>query len=191
MERYRFFVAHTCGTTTRVDNNVYIGGYLAAADLSHIKRQKITHILKLFSDDQTYAGGYHRHPGIEYLVIDAEDRPDYPLDKHFVDCLKFIQKAIREQGRILVHCHAGISRSATIVLLHLMINTGLSLNKAWAHLKQARPVINPNLGFWGLLKDIHRRTIYLRMGRHVRTRPNHTPLLFQKSFLTSLPEESE
>ena len=72
----------TCETTTRVDETVHIGGFLAAADPDHVRRRGFTHILKLFPDTLSYAGGYHRHPGVEYLVVDARDEPDYPLGGH-------------------------------------------------------------------------------------------------------------
>lgn len=162
-------------STARVDENVHIGGYLAAADPAHVRRQGYTHILKLFPDDKTYAGGYHRHPDVEYLVVGADDVPDYPLDQHFAECLRFIQKAIREKGVILVHCHAGVSRSATIVLLHLMINSGLTLDEGWAILKKARPIANPNPGFRAHLEAVNRRATRFRLEGRAPTRPNLTP----------------
>lgn len=151
----RFF-ARTAGSTTRVDENVHIGGYWAAADPRRVRAEGFTHILKLFGDDRGRPGWWHRHPGVEYLVIAAEDDPGYPLERHFSECLRFIQKGIRGGGQVLVHCHAGISRSATIVLLHLMINRGMSLARAWAHLKARRGVACPNPGFWRSLRRIDR-----------------------------------
>lgn len=171
----RAAIQRACGTTTRVDEHVHIGGYLAAADAGHVRREKFTHILKLFPDDKTYPGGYHRHEGVEYFVVGAEDTPGYPLDKHFARCLQFIQGVVREKGRVLVHCHAGISRSSTIVLLHLMINNGLTLSEAWAHLKHARPVVNPNHGFWKLLLDVDERATRFRKEGRAPGRPNLAP----------------
>lgn len=144
----------TYWTTNRVDDHVYISGYLIAADYNHVRKHGYTHILKLFPDDITYFGGYCRHPGIEYKVVDMADIPEFPIQKHFKECLQFIQKAIRENGKILVHCHAGVSRASTIVLLHLMVNSGYNLSEAWKKLKLIRSVINPNPGFWNRLVDI-------------------------------------
>ena len=161
----------TAGSTSRVDEDVHIGGYWAAADPRHVERQGFTHILKLFADDPTRAGWRHRHPGVKYLVIDAEDVPSYPLHRHFAECLRFIQGGIRSGGQILVHCHAGVSRSATIVLLHLMINRGLSLPDAWAILKARRPVANPNPGFWARLEQINQRILRFRRKKVAPARP--------------------
>lgn len=144
-------------TIDQVDQHVYIGGYLAAADPAVVRQIGVTHILKLFPDDPSYPGGYHRHPGVEYLVINADDCIGFPLDRYFCACIRFIRQALRHRGgRILVHCHAGISRSATIVLLHLMINSSLTLDTALAVLKRARPAVSPNPGFWRMLEALPR-----------------------------------
>ena len=160
-------------TAHRVDEHVHIGGYLAAASLRLVRGRGVTHILKLFADDAAYAaGGSHRHPGVEYLVVAAADAPDFPLDRHFAECLQFIQGAVRAGGQVLVHCHAGVSRSATIVLLHLMIDSGLALEAAWARLRAARPVVRPNGGFWRLLQDVDRRAARFRLEGRAPARPS-------------------
>lgn len=164
-------------TIHRVDAHVYIGGYLAAADRARVEKIGFTHILKLFADDSSYPGGYHKHPGIKYLVVSADDSPIYPIEQHFAECLRFIQAAIRGGGRVLVHCHAGISRSATIVLLHLVINAGLPLTEAWARLKLLRPAVHPNSGFWASLEEVDRRAAQLRREGKAPLRPNlHTAM---------------
>lgn len=164
--------ARCAGSISRVDDNVYIGGYLAAASPVYAKRVGFTHILKLFEDDPSYSGGEHRHPGVTYLVVKADDVPEYPLGDHFQECLEFIQQAIRANGKILVHCHMGISRSATIVLLHLMINCGHSLDESLKILREKRPVVNPNPGFWEKLKEIDSRARRFRLDGKAPPRPD-------------------
>jgi len=48
---------------------------------------------------------------------------------------------------VLVHCFAGVSRSATIVLAYLMQEHGMSYTEAMKFVKAARWFINPNEGF--------------------------------------------
>ena len=50
-------------------------------------------------------------------------------------------------GKVLVHCQAGISRSATICLAYLMCHKGLNLEQAYDFLKARRSIIAPNLNF--------------------------------------------
>ena len=51
------------------------------------------------------------------------------------------------KGRILVHCHAGISRSATMCLAYLMQAQHYALEDAYDYLKSRRSIISPNLNF--------------------------------------------
>lgn len=54
-------------------------------------------------------------------------------------------------GRVLVHCQAGISRSATICLAYLIWSRRVRLEEAFDFVKERRGVISPNLGFMGQL----------------------------------------
>ena len=53
---------------------------------------------------------------------------------------------------MLVHCQAGVSRSASVVVAHLMASLGLSYEMAFAMVKGARSVVMPNVGFVRQLK---------------------------------------
>ena len=64
----------------------------------------------------------------------------YPLDE-----------GRRNGNGVLVHCQAGISRSATVVIAFLMKHEGLTLNDAYKLVKEKRPVISPNINFMGCL----------------------------------------
>ena len=55
------------------------------------------------------------------------------------------------QGKVLVHCHAGISRSATICLAYLIACHKVSLSEAFQYVKRRRHVISPNFNFMGQL----------------------------------------
>jgi hypothetical protein len=152
------------GTANRVDTNVWIGGYLIAADPDFIRREGITRIVKLFADDDGYPGGFVRHPGVRYFVAPADDAPGYDIRDDVVAAVAFIQEGARVGDRILVHCHAGVSRSATVVLMHLMINRGYTLDMAMARLKMVRPFVRPNSGFMCHLRATDARIKRLRVG---------------------------
>jgi protein-tyrosine phosphatase len=56
-------------------------------------------------------------------------------------------------GGVLVHCAAGISRSASFVIAYLMYSEKLAFKEAAAAVKEVRPVICPNPGFVLQLKE--------------------------------------
>jgi len=60
-------------------------------------------------------------------------------------------------GKVLVHCYAGISRSATIILAYLMVNERMHLHLAIKLLRDKHSISKPNQGFMNqLLRFYHR-----------------------------------
>lgn len=79
-------------------------------------------------------------------VVVKHDHADHsPLPVWPADSVKL------SGGRVLVHCQAGISRSATICLAYLMHTQRVKLQEAFDFVKQRRKVISPNLAFMGQL----------------------------------------
>ena len=110
----------------------------------------------------TSRGAPKNHP--EYLIarrenrlilnlVDADD-PNY-IPKEIIDsALGFIQEGLRKSQRVLVHCNQGESRSPSIGMLYLAINTE-KLPKEFAEaehgFRQIYPLYNPSLGMRGFL----------------------------------------
>ena len=57
---------------------------------------------------------------------------------------------------VLVHCIAGVSRSATVVIAHLVAARGMSLLDAAGLVKKTRKVVLPNVGFFAALIKLER-----------------------------------
>lgn len=78
--------------------------------------------------------------------------PCYNLKSDYQFPLSSSVDEAREQGSgVLVHCHAGVSRSATVTVAYIMKRQGLCLGDAYKFVKDLRPVISPNLNFMGQL----------------------------------------
>jgi len=67
--------------------------------------------------------------------------------EHFPEVVSYIHTALSQNSPVLVHCHKGISRSATAVLAYLIWAQCLPLKAALELLRSKRPVVKPNLGF--------------------------------------------
>ena len=64
----------------------------------------------------------------KYKIIEISDDSDQDILQHFRDCIKFMEEIIaKDKKPILVHCMAGVSRSASVVIAYIMWKRRISL----------------------------------------------------------------
>ena len=86
--------------------------------------------------------------GLSVNFVYLLDVPEADLLSALDDCLPYLWYAEQHQrGRVLIHCQAGISRSASVVIAYLVHRFGWTVREAWERCGEARPYINPNEGF--------------------------------------------
>ena len=73
----------------------------------------------------------------DYLYIPAEDHPAYDISKHFQASTQFISKALKHTN-VLVHCMAGVSRSATLIIAYLVEKKQMTVRRALTQLREGR-----------------------------------------------------
>ena len=71
---------------------------------------------------------------------------------HMSEAFNFIEHS-QHYGNILVHCHKGISRSATFVIGYLMKKNEMTLDEALTYVKSCRPIVSPNESFLEQLSE--------------------------------------
>ena len=137
--------------------DVFLGSIGAAHNREVLNRLNITHVL-------TVAGGFEpKFPSeFTYECVDVKDVPEERLCVHFDRCLKFIAKCLLDGGRVLVHCFAGKSRSATICAAYVMATEGWTLEQALKAIGDARPAAAPNHGFMTQLASFERELVKAR-----------------------------
>lgn len=99
------------------------------------------------------------------------------LHNSFMFCLFVCLDCVRRcGGKILVHCKAGVSRSATICIAYLMVHKSLTLDQAFDYVQSRREIISPNLSFMQQLFEFERmllmtnmRSIYMTSSQSVAT----------------------
>ncbi|GLC50548.1 hypothetical protein PLESTB_000392000 [Pleodorina starrii] len=127
----------------KVDDMLYIGSMAAEHNYEGMKAAGITHVL------QVAEGLTPSHPGedLSYRTIQVADLPSEDLVAHFGRCFDFISEAHDKGGGVLVHCVAGVSRSATVCMGWLMWRHGLGAEEAFRRVHRVRPWVMPNCGF--------------------------------------------
>jgi protein-tyrosine phosphatase len=123
--------------TSRITDNIFLSGYKPAADLWSANPLGITHVLNVSTNEP-----YLQAEGISYMDCPFHDGHPIPEDK-FAACMAFMQSACESGGKILVHCAAGISRSATTVAAYLHYSKQMELNDALTYIMACRPIVNP------------------------------------------------
>ena len=116
----------------------------------------VTHVLNLFSQDQP-----HVHKGIIYRNLLLLDIPEQSIVGAVCldDALSFISEALQpnpsssNNNKVLVHCNAGVSRSATMIIAYLMKYHKMTYNQALETVRKNRPSAQPNRGFERQLKE--------------------------------------
>lgn len=84
---------------------------------------------------------------VEQHVISVLDQEDANLLDCLEDAVDFIEEAIDDDGKVLVHCVSGVSRSAAVVVAYMCYSMGLSVTEAMEVLKLSCPQVSPNEGF--------------------------------------------
>ncbi|KAI9514898.1 hypothetical protein NQZ68_029743 [Dissostichus eleginoides] len=87
-----------------------------------------------------------------YKTLQILDLPDTDITSYLEECSGFIELARQQDGVVLVHCNAGVSRSSSVVIGYLMLREGLTFDDAYSQVKLARPSTRPNPGFYQQLQ---------------------------------------
>ena len=78
-----------------------------------------------------------------YLWIDLQDEEYVDITKHFDEVHNFIDKNINTVN-VLVHCMAGVSRSASFVIGYIMKHKKMDYLTAKKYVIQRRNQVSPN-----------------------------------------------
>jgi protein-tyrosine phosphatase len=128
--------------------NIYLGNAKFASDIDLLKSLGITHIINAAIETPNYFTEF------KYLHLEMYDGPQENAKRYFQTSKQFIDDALHNNGKVLIHCWAGISRSTTILTYYLMKTLNISLEEALKIIRKCRPIANPNYGFIKQLQTI-------------------------------------
>ena len=124
-----------------VSRKLFLSDVVIAEKKWYLRKVGVTHVVNASQEADAFPHEY------KYLHIDIADNEDADMARYFVKCNAFIADAIAEGGVVLVHCRAGISRSATLVIAFLCGRRNMTLKDAVCWVRERRPIIWPNDGF--------------------------------------------
>ena len=158
-----------------VSDRIFLSGSFIAQDIQWLTENGITAILNCAATDikhseEVYSYGH----GIWLLQLPINDtEKDMVLlrDRYLEQAIEFIQSEVGNaivndnvndngninNNKILIHCSAGVSRSATILIAYLMGERKWSVFEAFAVVRSKRRFVYPNAGFWEMLIEIDRK----------------------------------
>lgn len=149
--------------STVVPNFLYFGGNVASEDdLEHLRRAGIRAVLN------TAREGHETHPVHQALREHMDAYLHIPLldvveQSGVQSCLAracaFLDRAWLLGMPTYVHCRAGRSRSAMIVIAYLIHARRWTLQQAYAHVAARRREVSPNIGFLAELLHFERATL--------------------------------
>lgn len=126
---------------------LYVGSIGSAYNKQKMLDHGITHIVCLsevirlnFLDTFTY------------LRVPMQDQVDYEISEDFQRIFAFIAAAKEANGKVLVHCYQGKSRSCAVCCAYLIQQYQHSLTSAMELIQSVRPIASPNSGFMTALR---------------------------------------
>lgn len=127
---------------SKITDQLYLGSGAEANNMDWLKDNFVTHIVNCTIEHPNY------YPNeFNYLKLNLLDSPDQNLYHVFERVYNYIKDAIGNGGTVLVHCHAGISRSSSMVIYFIMKAKKWSYKEALSYVKSKREIVDPNEGF--------------------------------------------
>jgi protein-tyrosine phosphatase len=122
---------------SKIYNRLFLSGYHAASLLNKDNPFGIDFVLDVSTEPP-----YEEAKGIEYCHIPFNDGAEIP-EKKFWECMQVLFDRYQRGKNILIHCAAGISRSATIAAAFLHFAHIMQFADALAYITQRRAVVEP------------------------------------------------
>jgi predicted protein tyrosine phosphatase len=156
---------------TKITSNIYLGGYFYV-DYSQNKLKKmlkelgVTDIINCAEEIPFYVS---TDDNMNYIKFAWEDISNFNLfpsieaaELHLNKLVTLVNSKSKNNYNhiVYVHCAMGISRSASLIIFHLMKRKNMSYDQAYNFVKQRRVSIEPNFGFKSqLIAYDHRRNL--------------------------------
>ncbi len=122
--------------------NIY--DWLILGNLNDALTMNTDAILSVFNEGDIFKDQFSKKIWMNLYSFDSQDQN---LEQYFDKAFEFLDRMEKENKTCIIHCHAGINRSATIALAYFMKKMNIKLFDAYEFLSLLRPGIIYNIGF--------------------------------------------
>jgi len=130
-------------TIDRILPNLYISDIEGAYNFAELQKNKINAVVNV-----AYEIPCNTHQNrIPCYHFTWDDNVNYNIYQYFNTITELIHKLIGSGKNVLVHCHAGISRSASAIIAYLIRYYNKSYYEAYTWVRSRRIIIRPNPSF--------------------------------------------
>ena len=128
---------------SQITDNIFIGNKEIAKDVNQLRKNGITHIVNC-ANELKYLIKYHKE-AFDWLFLPLVDC-SYTgnITKHLSGAVQFIDDAVTNGHKVLIHCSAGVSRSCSITIAYLMYKENISFELALDRVIDKRSCCKPN-----------------------------------------------
>ena len=132
---------------TSIDDIIYLGNAYNAADYYYLKNFGITGIVNACNEISNYF-----EDDFEYFKIDILDINNSSIYKFFDPFITFVENILENDGKIMIHCYMGSSRSAILVVLYLIKYKSYTMDDSIHFITDKRNRVNINVTYIEELK---------------------------------------
>ena len=133
---------------------IALGSRPRPEQVAALKDLGVTHVVSCLPEEDREAVAFLRDD-FEALFLPLRDHLDEDLAAHLPRFSAFAAGLGRGE-RALVHCEVGVSRSASLVIAHVMQSERLRFYEAFRHVRERRAQVLPNIGFASQLQRLER-----------------------------------
>ncbi|KAI4873801.1 hypothetical protein NFI96_008520 [Prochilodus magdalenae] len=127
---------------SKILDYLYLGSEWNAANFDELQKNNVGYILNVTMEIDNFFPEAFTYMNVRVYDVEATD-----LLSHWNSTYRFISEARKNGQAVLVHCKMGVSRSASTVIAFLMKQQGWTLDHALNHVRERRPIVQPNEGF--------------------------------------------
>lgn len=138
----------------RISPDLFLGSRPRPEHVEALEEAGITDVISCLPASRASTVAF-LEPRFRTSFLPVRDSIEQDLLGSFPTFFDALERA-RPDGRVLVHCEVGVSRSATLVIASVMRSQGLRFFEAYLHVRERRPQVLPNIAFASQLQAFER-----------------------------------